>query len=75
VTFTLHTHQLGYYDEALRYMVQPGVIEVMVGNASTQLPLGGQFRIVGQRTEVSACKVFFSEVQETTLSGIQQGEV
>jgi beta-glucosidase len=64
VSFALHTHQLGYCDEAMRYVVQPGTIEVMIGNSSKHLPLSGQFEIVGQRVDVGSAKVFFSQVQE-----------
>lgn len=64
VTFVLHTHQLGYYDEAMQYAVHPGAVEVLVGNASDHLPLAGRFEIVGQRVEVGDRKVFFSRVQE-----------
>ncbi len=64
VTFTLHTHQLGYYDEAMRYVVQPGTIEVMIGNSSKHVQLSGQLGIVGQRADVGSSKVFFSQVQE-----------
>jgi beta-glucosidase len=61
VTFTLHTHQLGLYDEAMQFVIQPGLIEVMVGNASDQLPLTGTFEIVGRSADI-ADKVFFSDV-------------
>jgi beta-glucosidase len=64
VTFVLHTHQLGCYDEAMRYIVFPCAVDLMVGNASDHLPLSGRFEIVGQRTEVDNAKVFFSQVQE-----------
>jgi beta-glucosidase len=47
VTFTLHTHQLGFYDEAMQFVVQPGTIEVMVGDSSQHLPLSGAFEITG----------------------------
>ena len=63
MSFTLHTYQLGYYDEAMRYVVQPGLVEVMVGNASNHLPLTGQVEIVGQQADVGSTKVFFSQVQ------------
>jgi beta-glucosidase len=62
LTFTLHTHQLGYYDESMCYTVQAGTVEVTVGNCSQNLPLSGQFEIVGEQAEVS--KVFFSQVRE-----------
>jgi beta-glucosidase len=61
VTFTLHTHQLGFCDETMQVVVQPGLIEVMVGNASDHLPLTGTFEIVGQPADITD-KVFFSEV-------------
>jgi beta-glucosidase len=61
VTFTLHSHQLGYYDEGMRYAVQPGTVEVLIGRSSRDLPLVGHFEIVGSPTEVS--KVFFSHVK------------
>jgi beta-glucosidase len=64
VTFVLHTHQLGYYDQAMRYAVHPGTVEVLVGHASDHLPLSGQFEIVGQRTEADSSKVFFSQAHE-----------
>jgi beta-glucosidase len=62
VTFTLYTHQLGIYNKAMRFMVQPGTVEVMVGNASNHLPLTGTFEIAGQTNDISDDKVFFSDV-------------
>jgi beta-glucosidase len=63
VTFGLHTHQLGYYDEGLHYAVQPGPVEVLVGRSAQDLPLSGRFEIVGQRAGVSTGKIFFSRVK------------
>ena len=62
VTFTLHTHQLGFCDEAMRFVIQPGLVEVMVGNASNHLPLSGTFEIAGQTTDISDDKVFLGDV-------------
>jgi len=63
VTFALHTHQLGYYDEAMGYVVQPGTVEVMVGCSSEHLPLTGALEIIGQTTDASDDKVFFSRIK------------
>ncbi len=63
VTFTLYTHQLGIYDEAMQFVIQPGTVEVMVGHSSQHLPLSGTFEIVGQPAGISTEKVFFSQVQ------------
>ena len=60
VTFTLHTHHLGYYDEDMRYVVHPGPVAIRVGRSSQDLPLAGRFEIVGERSKVD--KVFFSHV-------------
>jgi beta-glucosidase len=65
VTFSLHTHQLGIYDEAMCYVVLPGIIEVMVGSSSGNLPLKGMFEIAGQPANVGKDKIFFSQVQVT----------
>ena len=62
VTFTLHTHQLGCYDTEMLYAVNPGIFEVLVGDASNNLPLVGRFEVAGQRTDASHDKVFFSRV-------------
>jgi len=45
MTFTLHTHQLGYYDEGVRYAVDPGTVELWVGFLSQNLPLAGQRKV------------------------------
>jgi beta-glucosidase len=65
VTFRLHTHQLGRYDDAVRYMVQPGTVEVLVGRSAGDIRLAGQFRITGPALDVTDRKVFFSEVTVT----------
>jgi hypothetical protein len=44
----LHTHQLGYYDGGGHYAVHPGVVEVLIGTSSQNLPLDGRFEIVGE---------------------------
>ena len=63
VAFTMDTKLLGYYDEAMRYVIVPGVIEVMVGDSSEHLPLTGQFEIVGQAAEVGDDKEFACQVR------------
>jgi beta-glucosidase len=63
VTFTLSTDQLAVWNEARQWVVQPGMVEVMVGDSSQHLPLSRTFEIVGQPTEVDSDKVFFSDVK------------
>ena len=62
VTFVLHTDLLAIYDEDVRHMVQPGAVDLMIGNSSDSLPLTGQLEIAGPPTEVGRSRSFFSNV-------------
>ena len=63
VTFTLHVNQLNVYDQEMLAAVHPGKVEVMVGSSSANLPLKGEFEIIGPSTNVSSNKTFFSQAQ------------
>ena len=62
VTFKLHADVLAFYDEDEKLVVEPGVIEVMVGSSSEDIRLKGSFEIVGTKREVTSMRRFFSEV-------------
>jgi beta-glucosidase len=62
VTFSLFVNQLGFYNQAMQYVVEPGVIDLMVGRSSQELPLSASVEIVGDVQEISQAKKFFSEV-------------
>ncbi len=61
VTFCLKVNQFGFYDQAQNFVVEPGKVEVMIGNSSQNIPCTGEFEILGTKTEIHATKVFFSE--------------
>ncbi|MEO8395766.1 MAG: glycoside hydrolase family 3 C-terminal domain-containing protein, partial [Chloroflexota bacterium] len=61
VTFTLAINQLGFYDLNNRFVVEPGMVEVMIGSSSQDIHCTGSFEIYGEKTDISAHKVFFSE--------------
>jgi len=63
IIFSLKVNQLGFYDQAHKYVIEPGQIEVMVGNSSQDIPCSGEFEITGEKTEIHASKAFFSESQ------------
>jgi beta-glucosidase len=60
VTFTLPVRQLGFYDITMRFVVEPGDIEVMIGAASDDIRVSGTFEIIGETTDISSTKSFFS---------------
>jgi beta-glucosidase len=61
VTFTLFVNQLGFYNLEMDYVVEPGTIELMIGTSSEDIHLRTQIEIVGDVTEISKEKVYFSE--------------
>ena len=58
--FELDVRQLGFYNQDMAYVVEPGVVEVLVGSSSQDIRLRGGFTIVGAAMDISAAKVFFS---------------
>jgi beta-glucosidase len=60
VTFVLDARQLGFYDQNMAYVVEPGTIEVVVGGSSQDIRLRGSFDIAGAVADIAHDKVFFS---------------
>jgi len=67
VTFLLSTDQLAFYDHAMRLIVEPGTIEVMVGSSSEDIRLMGSFEIVGTKREVPPQRILFTQVEVTLV--------
>ncbi|MBZ4646874.1 MAG: beta-glucosidase [Petroclostridium sp.] len=63
VSFNLSITQLGFYNEDMKFVVEPGIIEVMVGSSSEDIKLTGDFEIIGEVTDISKCKTFSTQVE------------
>jgi beta-glucosidase len=61
VRFTIHAGQLGSYDEAIRYVLPAGEVELLVGTSSETLPLSASVKIPEEMAGKEVEKVFFSD--------------
>jgi beta-glucosidase len=52
VMFTLDVRHLGFYDRDMKFVVEPGQVEVMVGSSSEDIRLASSFNITGEKTIV-----------------------
>ncbi len=57
VTFELDLSQLGYYDEQMRFVVEPGFVTVEVGASSTDTRGHARFEITGELRELSTAEI------------------
>lgn len=60
VQLTLAVNQLGFYNYDKQFVVEPGQVEIMIGNSSQHIHQSGVVEITGETTDISASKVFFS---------------
>ena len=60
VNFDLAVNQLGFYNHDMKYVIEPGQIQLMVGSSSADIRLNSEFAIVGEVQDVGKTKAFFS---------------
>jgi beta-glucosidase len=63
VTFSLAVNQLGFYNTDMKYVVEPGKFEVMIGSSSQDIRSKGEFTVTGDVTDIGQQKVYFSGVK------------
>ena len=63
VRFEIAVPQLAFLDEAMRWIVEPGAVSVLVGASSTDIRLRGSFDIAGGPLEVRDARVFSTAVR------------
>lgn len=62
ITFTLYANQLGYYDRQMRYGIETGTVEVMIGTSSQSIHLTDAITIAESAPISGDQKLFFSDV-------------
>ncbi|MDJ0755294.1 MAG: glycoside hydrolase family 3 N-terminal domain-containing protein [Ardenticatenaceae bacterium] len=65
VVFSLPVNLLAFYDRDMRFVVEPGRVQVMIGSSAEHLPLSAHFEVSGERTEIHD-KVFHCPVRIMT---------
>ncbi|MCH4021292.1 MAG: glycoside hydrolase family 3 C-terminal domain-containing protein [Erysipelotrichaceae bacterium] len=65
VTFHVPIHALGYYNREMKFVVEPGEVEVYAGTSSADLPLQDEFLITGDVEDITKNRdfLFTSEVR------------
>lgn len=62
IQFTVPVNLLAFYDQQMRWVVEPGEIRLQLGSSSADIRLQGSFTIDGTLTEVSDNKAYLSRV-------------
>jgi beta-glucosidase len=65
ITFRVPVAQLGFYDQELQYVVEPGVIEVFVGRSSEALVEAGRVTVAEESSGEPPAKAFDGSVSIT----------
>ena len=63
VTFHLDLSQLGFYDPQMRFVVEPGGVEVQVGASSEDIRQSTRFVIQGKTRELSTAEIVPTRVE------------
>lgn len=63
VTFTLSANQLAFYDRDMRFTLEPGKIQLMLGSSSADIRLKGELEVQGKPVDVAKNKVYLTPVK------------
>ncbi|WP_240222667.1 glycoside hydrolase family 3 N-terminal domain-containing protein [Rheinheimera hassiensis] len=61
LSFTVPVNLLAFFDQDMRWVVEPGEIRLMLGSSSADIRLKGSFVIKGEVTEVANNKAYLSQ--------------
>ena len=61
VTFAVSTAQLGYYNEDMRFVVEPGAMDLMVGTSSEDVRFTKEIHLTGETVDVMGRRAYTAE--------------
>lgn len=62
VVFNLSPSQLGFYDQDMNFVIEPGKVDVYIGSSSEDIRVQGEFQITGERLFIGNNKKFVTQV-------------
>ena len=63
VTFLLDTAQLGYYNEDMEFVVEPTVMDVMVGTSAEHMEYKAEVQLIGEKRNVMHKRVYTCQAE------------
>ena len=63
VIFNLSLRQMGYYDENMEFVVEPGTLEIKIGNKCKDYPIVEKIQIVGEKKNVKNRRVYTCQTE------------
>lgn len=63
VVFNLSLRQMGYYDENMEFVVEPGTLEIKIGNKCKDYPIVEKIQIVGEKRNVKNRRVYTCQTE------------
>ncbi len=60
ITFTLDVSQLAFINREMACVVEPGLVQVLIGSSSEDIQLSGEFEISGEIVEVPNRQAFYA---------------
>ena len=61
VTFMLKTSQLGYYNEEMEFVVEPTVMDIMIGTSSQRIEYSEEITLIGDKVNVMGKRSYTCE--------------
>lgn len=64
VNFAVQTSQLGYYNEEMEFVVEPGALDIMVGTSSADIAFTQEIQLTGERWPLAGHRSYTSETYQ-----------
>lgn len=68
IRFALDTAQLGFYNEDMEFVVEPGALSIMIGTSSENIVFEEEIQLTGEIVNVLGKRKYTCEVEELSIS-------